>query len=339
MPPMVSVLMPVYNAEKYLAESMESIIKQTFTDFEFLIFNDASTDASWDIIQSFSDPRIKAFNSTENKGYVSYLNKGIEMASGKYLARMDADDISLPNRFAKQVSLLEADTSLVMCGTWYQNFGKRDEIGQLPFCYGDICLHLLHNNVFCHPSVMIRRQTLIDNELLYLSDMMPAEDYTMWTSLMKQGYLANIPEVLLKYRVHESNYSLNNWTTVQQNKYSTVQTKYIQSFFPKSNLSDEDFSFVQSFFMKRMEQTPENIEKIEQLLTKLIDEFEPTGHVSKLQLESFLKNLFYYLCTTSTHLGPVIVRKYFTSNLKNHSFIPNLKLIVKSIFRYKAIWV
>ncbi len=123
MNPKVTVLMPVYNAEKYLKTAIESILKQTFSDFELLIINDGSTDGSEEIIRSFNDKRIRLFNNEQNLGIIKTLNKGLNLAKGEYIIRMDADDISLPDRLELQVKYMEENPGIGISGTQARIFG------------------------------------------------------------------------------------------------------------------------------------------------------------------------------------------------------------------------
>ena len=126
--PQISVVMPAYNAEKYITEAIDSILFQTFKDFEFIIINDASTDSTKDIIESYKDPRIKLVNNEQNKGVAKSLNIGISVACGKYIARMDADDIALPERFQKQFDFMEQHPNIDVCGSWAKKTGNENEI-------------------------------------------------------------------------------------------------------------------------------------------------------------------------------------------------------------------
>ncbi|HSZ71252.1 MAG TPA: glycosyltransferase family 2 protein, partial [Cytophagaceae bacterium] len=123
--PILSVIMPVYNAEKYVYEAIDSVLKQSFGDFEFLIYNDCSTDASRAIILSFKDSRIRLVDSPFNTGYVKHLNDGLLAARGEYIARMDADDISLPDRFKKQIDYLEQHKEVAVCGSFIEFIGSK----------------------------------------------------------------------------------------------------------------------------------------------------------------------------------------------------------------------
>ena len=198
--------MPVYNAEKYLAQAIESILGQTFTDFEFLIFNDGSKDRSSEIVRNYSDFRIKFYDQTHNTGYVKHLNKGIELAQGKYIARMDADDIADATRLTKQVELMESRPEIGLCGSWYDVI---DSPQQFTFAedHEGICNQMLLSNPICHPVVMIRKSILLEGGFRYKEEYMPAEDYFLWTELSEVTNLHNLPEFLLHYRMHQGQIS------------------------------------------------------------------------------------------------------------------------------------
>jgi glycosyltransferase involved in cell wall biosynthesis len=205
--PVVSVLLPVYNAAEYVQEAIQSILNQTFTDFELLIFNDGSTDDSRAIIQNIKDERIRFFDYSENTGYVTRLNEGLRLAKGIYVARMDADDIAMPERFAQQVALLEREVSVVLCGTVYETFGSEQKIEKVPLTDWEIRNVLPFHSPMGHPTVMFRKQVVDEYQLYYSEDYMPAEDYKLWYDFSKVGELRNIPDILLKYRVHQKQIS------------------------------------------------------------------------------------------------------------------------------------
>lgn len=204
--PKITVLMPVYNCELYIREAVDSILNQTFTDFEFLIIDDASTDETVAIIKSYNDPRIQLIQKPKNSGYTNSLNHGLSIAKGEYIARMDGDDISLSERFAKQVSFLDANQDVVLCGTSYSIIGTNMTI-IVPETHDGIKLALLKGNSIVHPSVMFRN--LERKKLLIGYDITkePAEDYDLWVRLLSIGRLYNLQEVLLNYRVHSKQVS------------------------------------------------------------------------------------------------------------------------------------
>lgn len=204
--PKVTVLMSVYNGERYLNEAIESILAQTFTDFEYLIIDDASTDRTPEILCSYGDLRIRIVTNEENFGLTKTLNKGLSLARGEYIARMDADDISMPNRLRKQFNFMEKNPDVGVCGTNVrivdENGKKREKI-YCPLTDSCIKSNLFFCSSFVHPSVFIRRNILDEN--LYDSRFRYAQDYELWVRLSKITNFENIKEALLLYRVHSLN--------------------------------------------------------------------------------------------------------------------------------------
>lgn len=200
---MISVILPVYNAASTVADAIKSILNQTFTDFEFIIINDGSTDESEKKILEFDDQRIKYYSNEGNKGLIYTLNRGIELSTGKYIARMDADDISLPERFEKQIQVMEENPNIIVCGTQIQYFGANKKKSKFisPHRSEENKSWLIRESCFAHPTVMMRRNILITNNICYNSDYKNAEDYKMWIDLVEYGDFYNIQEILLKYRL------------------------------------------------------------------------------------------------------------------------------------------
>jgi glycosyltransferase involved in cell wall biosynthesis len=208
--PLVSVVMPVYNAGLYLDEAIQSILDQTFTNFELLIYNDASSDASDSIIRSFSDPRIIYKKCDQNVGTANLAIEGLRIARGKYIARMDADDISIPNRFEEQVLFMEANPTIGICGTWYQNFGTLNNVVKRPTSVDEIKYALFFGTPFGQPTVMMRKNLLIKHNLEY-DNMYATEDYEFFERASLYFDCANIPKVLLRYRKHNTQLTSTNW--------------------------------------------------------------------------------------------------------------------------------
>jgi hypothetical protein len=211
--------MPVYNAESYVAEAIESVLAQTFRDFEFLIFDDGSTDRSLSIINNYAgqDGRVKVF-AKPHYGYVPLLNEGARMARGHFIARMDADDISLPERFDRQVQFLLREPECVALGC---DFLMIDPDGE-PICrvecsasHEAIETDLLQGglNVICHPASLIRKSVLLAIGG-YSENYETIEDFDLWLRLAERGRLANLPELLFYYRQHH--HSVNVWQYERQ---------------------------------------------------------------------------------------------------------------------------
>jgi glycosyltransferase involved in cell wall biosynthesis len=210
--PLISVCMPVYNAERYVAEAVDSILNQTFSDFEFLILDDGSTDRSLEILRRYGDrdSRIR-LTSRPNRGLVISLNELVDQARGEFVARMDADDISLPERFQRELDYLRAHPECVVVGSRVRLIDSEGD----SLC--DWCTMQDHETIdasflegkwgtwMSHPVVMMRLSTLLAVGKYRNLSMM--EDNDLFLRLAERGRLTNLPEVLLKYRVHASNYS------------------------------------------------------------------------------------------------------------------------------------
>jgi glycosyltransferase involved in cell wall biosynthesis len=203
---LISVLLPCYNSDMYIGEAIQSILDQTYSNFELIILDDGSTDNTISIISEFKDKRIVLLCENENKGIVYQLNKGIEHAQGEFIARMDADDVSFPERFQKQVEFLENP----------KNF-KIDVLGTDAVSIGSSSKSIIHQNYrseqisfmlnfkcpILHPTVLIRRR-VFDQGKRYPQDYVFAEDYALWRLIDKGDNLAIIPNILLSYRIHDN---------------------------------------------------------------------------------------------------------------------------------------
>jgi glycosyltransferase involved in cell wall biosynthesis len=205
--PKVSVIMPVHNGAAFLREAIESILVQTFENFEFVIVDDGSTDETPSMLVEYElrDTRIRIHSQAQG-GPAAALNRALGLARARYVARMDADDISLPPRLAAQVAFMDAHPEIGVCGTWIRMLGAANHL--LRYAVDDAILRceLLFDCPIAHPSVMLRRRTFIDAGLLY-EDTCFVEDYELWVRAARICGLANIPRVLLHYRQHTSQIS------------------------------------------------------------------------------------------------------------------------------------
>lgn len=200
--PKISVIMPAYNAEKYIREAIDSILAQTYTDFEFIIIDDASTDATASIVESYTDERIRFFRNDNNMGVANTLNRGLDLAVGEYIARMDSDDISLPERFAKQVEFMDTHPDVAVCGSGIEIFGAMSGRRTFSESSEQLKVDLLFSSCFAHPSVIMRASVVGPNALHYDSAFSKMEDYDLWCRIAEEHKLASIPDILLKYRIH-----------------------------------------------------------------------------------------------------------------------------------------
>lgn len=204
--PKVSVVMSVYNGAPYLRQAIESILAQTFDDFEFLIINDASTDETRQILTSFRDPRIIALENEQNLGLAASLNLAIDGARGEYIARQDADDLSYPQRLAEQVAFLDAHRKVGAVGAtteWIDSAGNTLQIWRQPTENADIQQTLLRYCCLIHGSTMYRHVAALQMGN-YDSKMRTGQDYDFWLRLSEMWDMACLPETLYRYRWHEN---------------------------------------------------------------------------------------------------------------------------------------
>jgi glycosyltransferase involved in cell wall biosynthesis len=208
-PPLVSVIMPVYNCEKYLREAIDSVLAQSYKNIELVVINDGSTDSSREIILSFSDPRIRFLENDNNSGIVFTRNKGLDSANGEFVATLDSDDVALPERLEKQVNFLSGNPDFGMCGTFFYSIdsdGKFLRKVKFPTNSRDIATFMTLGNCFCNSTVMIRSK--IAKELKYREKYDIVEDYEMWWRITKSAKLTNLPFYGTRYRVHGDNISV-----------------------------------------------------------------------------------------------------------------------------------
>lgn len=217
----VTVLLPVYNAARFLKESIESILNQTYVEFELMIINDGSTDDSEKIILSIKDDRIRYLKNDTNKGLIYTLNRGLSLIKTDYLVRMDADDIAFPERIAKQIDFMEKNPEIAVCGAQLKYFGQSDVVTNFPLEHWLLDARLLFAPSISHPTAIIRMCVFENNKLEYDPKFLHIEDYHLWIRVVKYGKLANLPEVLLHYRWEGQNITYNNWSTIHD-RYKSV---------------------------------------------------------------------------------------------------------------------
>jgi len=202
--------MAVHNASAFVAKALDSILRQSFGDFEFLIVDDGSDDDSIAIVESYDDSRVRLERNDRNIGLTCSLNRGLALARGRYIARMDADDVSLAERFAKQVTFLEDHSQVGVLGTGFQLIDGEGTIDRQHHCFPEdhrlLRWLLCFENPLVHSSVMIRRETL-QAAGGYAEHMVTSQDYELWCRLSETTELANLSEVLVRLRKHADSVS------------------------------------------------------------------------------------------------------------------------------------
>jgi glycosyltransferase involved in cell wall biosynthesis len=289
--PMISVLLPVYNGGVELIASIESILCQTYKNFELIIIDDGSTDCSLDILNHYKslDNRIRLI-SRENRGLVTTLNEALNFAKAPWVARMDQDDICFPNRFEKQLCWLEESGSDI-CGSWIKYFGKDNNICRYYMSDEAIKMEMLFKSPFAHPAVMM--STELAKGLKYDLNCENAEDYDLWVrAAMAEWKMSNVQEVLLKYRRHETQ------MTSKSLEYTQSVSKNIRKYYwdfisNKFGLSDQDTLEVQKFINSDFDTQMTSVNSVFHVLLKQsAGEVKNvlTDNISRLYLKSALNN-------------------------------------------------
>jgi glycosyltransferase involved in cell wall biosynthesis len=246
--PKISVVMPTYNSIQFLKSSIESILNQTFMDFELIIVDDGSNDGSSEMIDDFRkhDNRIYVCTNSTNLGIVASLNLGLSFTNGQYIARMDADDICYPTRFQKQIAFLDEnpDIGILGCAVNYINSDGKT-IGTISYPLGDIEIRwtCLFSNPFAHPTVMIRKCVLEKNNLRYDPLKQNIEDYDLWVRLLTKTKGANLKEVLLKYRIHPESIT-SNYKEKDYELLTGISLNNISELYPSLNITNDEVRIV-----------------------------------------------------------------------------------------------
>ena len=237
--------MPAYNAEKYIGEAIESIVNQTFTEFEFIIIDDCSTDGTWEIIQEYAkkDERIRAYRNESNLKLSLTLNKGIDLCNSKYIARMDADDFSYPNRLEKQFNFMEANPEIGISGGAMNVCDQSLNIKatrEYNLTDSEIRKNIFKYSPFCHPLVIIRKE-VFDTVGKYDTNFNPAEDYELWFRIGRNYKFGNLPDYLIKYRVVEKSMTTGS-TKKMELQTINVRNKYSKMY--RMSLFDELYNTI-----------------------------------------------------------------------------------------------
>lgn len=246
---LLTVLMPVFNGEKYLKTAMDSILNQTYSDFEFLIINDGSTDLTEEIINTYKDPRINYIKNDRNRGIVVTLNIGLEMSRGKYIARMDADDIAYPARLEQQLNFMLAQPECKLCGTRaiaINENGSQTYKLKRPYVAADLKVQHLFRNSFIHPTVMLDAE--VAREFKYAANYEYAEDYHLFAQIALKYPTANLKTALLYYRIHSEN--ITSKKQLEMNKSEMKTINYLLSNLFTAQVSEEEVSIHHRFLTR-----------------------------------------------------------------------------------------
>lgn len=287
--PLISVIMSTYNEEKYIETSLKSLLNQTFQEFEIIIVDDASTDNTRQLIQRLQDERIHLICNEENQGLTKNLNKALKYVTGKYIARMDGDDIAFPTRFEKQVQYMEKhpETMLVSCYT--KSFGDSDLVFALPDDSEVLKVRMLVRPVYAHPGFMMRRE-LIEAGYRYNEEYRTAQDYEFASRVAEKYKIGLVPEILLLYRVHKKQVSAKAGNQ-QFNNADKIRKRQLERLGVR--LSETEWESYQELVKESKVDSLEHFDKVYEIIRKMLQSNEKSKIYNPNIMEKTLKKMLY----------------------------------------------
>lgn len=329
--PLVSVILPVYNSEKHIYEALESIVNQSYQNLEIITIINGTTDKSLDEVNKFNDKRIKVIDIKEAIGLIKALNIGIEESNGKYIARMDADDIAIKTRIEKQVKFLEEHSDYGLCGSWYKTFDGTSILGKNKIEDQEIKQNLLHQCHICHPSVLLRKSIVDEYNLKYSTKFPHSEDYALWVEMTDKTKFYTYPEVLLKYRDHETNISKLEGET-QQNLSVDIKRHYFKKV--GINISNEEVILYTRFAYADFTLTTTETNMLDDIIRRLLNQLN-IEILNKEQLADFLKVKWNALIINSPCSKKELMRIHKTSEIARNvnSILDNAKIYLRLLIR------
>ncbi|MBI5912305.1 MAG: glycosyltransferase [Betaproteobacteria bacterium] len=314
--PRVAVLLPVYNGAKYIAEAVRSVLTQTFADFELIVIDDGSTDCSAEVLEGFSDTRLRVIRFSENRGLVAALNHGIRESRSELIARMDADDICMPTRFERQVDFLDSHPKVALCGTWTRQFGDNSFVRRPPVEAKQIRARMFLGWAMDHPSIMLRRSFLELHDLAYDDDFKHVEDFDLFLRAAELGDLANLPEILLRTRAHAEETSVVHEIEQVQTE-ALLLVRVLRKLMPEVTKEEEEFHL--QILNNPVEVS--DLPKVEQWLFRLDQINRDRGQYDADAFRHELRLQSYRLHAKAIGPGVAVLTSYWKSFLANrHEF-------------------
>lgn len=333
--PCITILMSVYNARLFLDRAIDSILRQTFRDFEYLIIDDGSTDDSSIILNTYAsrDARIRLFRNDRNMGLVASLNRGLHEARGELIARMDADDSSRPDRLARQVAFLERHPDIGICGGQIlKHVGHRTHPGRYPLSPGECAVTLLFQHCFAHPTVMMRRAMLRQHGFLYDERFRQTEDYDLWSRMLDRVQGGNLPQVVLDYYCHSNQESGTNYPVVAQRR-DQIRGRVVRKLIPDASPDDLALHYQIGFPQDPFDL--DLLDRAERWLLRLVDANRSIHRYDEPAMRRVFAYQWLAICGQAAHLGLPAFRRFWKSPLRDSGSFPlkSAKLLAKCAIR------
>lgn len=313
-PPLVTVLLPVRNGAAHLADAVDSILQQTFSDFELLVVDDASEDDTPRILSGIRDSRLRVLTNPQHLRLAGALNRGIAEAKGEYLARMDADDVAHHRRIEKQVRFMQEHLDTAICGTWVRRTSvRRSEILRYPTAPEEVKAFALFNCPFAHPTVMVRLAALRDQSTLYDVGYYPTEDFELWSRLLDRCAGANLPEPLLEYRVREDSMTGADWENMDRQAARILQTQLYKL---GIEADAEEAAFHRAVAMRRPLISSTELRKAESWLLQIIEANSAARYADPYALQAVIADIWFELCMHMKRSSAETLRTHWASSLR-----------------------
>lgn len=295
--PKVSVVIPLFNKAPYIRETIDSVLSQTFQDFELIIVDDGSIDGSQEVVRSIEDPRIRFYQNVQNMGTARIANKLIDLSKGEYIARLDADDIAPPYRLEKQIAYMDTNPEVGVSSGKMKTFGAEDAVWEIPQSHEELKARILFNTPIYQGAAIIRRSMLVESGIRYDEQSANlAEDWLFWFNLLDHTRFGNIPDVLNLYRIGEQNIS-----NIEKDRFYKARTILYSKMFRSLGLPLEkvDIHFYTKPYFDHLPVSPETVGEFDQWL-KFLSSFNHQQKIFNSRLfEQELRNkwsrLFFYL--------------------------------------------
>lgn len=302
MKPLISVIMSTYNEARYIRQSLDSILHQSEKDFEIILIDDCSQDETVQIIQRIQDERIRLICNSENLGLTKNLNIGLGLAKGKYIARMDGDDISVPDRFKKQEAYMEAHPEIMLVGCQTKNFGESSLVWRLKDDSEELKVRMLIRPVYAHPGFFMRRE-LIDAGYRYDESFRTAQDYEFASRVAERNSIGLVEEVLLYYRVHRKQVSnqageeqFSNADRVRERSWERVGMQF----------SEEQKKLMQKIIREERDVSVDTLLACGEVLGKIVEANRKTEVYEQEVLEKTLKKVLYTWAIRSKNIKNIV---------------------------------
>ncbi len=331
---LISIVMAVHNGMPYLPDSINSILKQSWQDFEFIIVDDASNDGSLERIREINDERITLIVNPQRAGLAASLIIGLEASKGEFIARMDADDVSLPARFERQLDLIKAHPEIDICGTWARTIGSKPrQLWQYPASDANIKAEMLFASVLVHSSVMLRRKSIEAHNIRYNEKLEAAQDYELWVRLSNEVTFANLPEVLVEYRLHENQVGEQR-SSAQRQVADSVRESQLNNLGIAA--SKQEIALHHQLSRWDFGNSSKDLREIESWLEKLLKANTDGKLFDQRALESAVEQRWWAACRAHVSNGKVTWEMYRASSLSSladRSALQKATLYAKTVTR------